>query len=117
MREAIVGSFDVLIARGSHKTNRIMTVLTLTSVILLPGALLAGVMGMNFNVSLFDNSSLFWIVVAVSLPSPRSRSASRSSATGSDCGSGEHPRPRDVGARAALLVTRRSAGGDTPYTP
>ena len=35
-REAIVGSFDVLIARGSHQTNRIMTVLTLTSVILLP---------------------------------------------------------------------------------
>ena len=65
VREAIVESFDVLIARGSHKTNRIMTVLTLTSVILLPGALLAAVMGMNFKVSLFDNSSLFWIVVAV----------------------------------------------------
>jgi Mg2+ and Co2+ transporter CorA len=65
VREAIVGSFDVLIARGSHKTNRIMTVLTLTSVILLPGALLAAVMGMNFKVSLFDNSSLFWVVVVV----------------------------------------------------
>jgi Mg2+ and Co2+ transporter CorA len=64
-REAIVGSFDVLIARGSHKTNRIMTVLTLTSVILLPGALLAAVMGMNFKVGLFNDSSLFWVVVAV----------------------------------------------------
>ena len=35
-REAIVGSFDVLIARGGHHTNQIMKVLTLTSVILLP---------------------------------------------------------------------------------
>src|SRR4029078_2678738 len=47
-REASVGSFDVLIARGGHRTNEIMKVLTLTSVILLPGALIAAVMGMNF---------------------------------------------------------------------
>ena len=63
-REAIVGSFDVLIARSGHRTNEIMKVLTLTSVILLPGALIAGVMGMNFKVGLFDNSSLFWVVLA-----------------------------------------------------
>ena len=55
-REAIVGSFDVLIARGGHRTNEIMKVLTLTSVILLPGALIAGVMGMNFKVGLFDDA-------------------------------------------------------------
>jgi magnesium transporter len=64
VREAIVGSFDVLIARGGHHTNQIMKVLTLTSVILLPGALLAGVMGMNFKVGLFQNPSLFWVVIA-----------------------------------------------------
>ena len=64
-REAIVGSFDVLIARGGHRTNEIMKVLTLTSVILLPGALLAAVMGMNFKVGLFDDPMLFWVVVAV----------------------------------------------------
>ena len=46
-------------------TNQIMKVLTLTSVILLPGALLAGVMGMNFKVGLFQQTSLFWVVVAV----------------------------------------------------
>ena len=63
-REAIVGSFDVLIARGGHHTNQIMKVLTLTSVILLPGALLAGVMGMNFKVGLFEHTFLFWVVVA-----------------------------------------------------
>jgi Mg2+ and Co2+ transporter CorA len=64
-REAIVGSFDVLIARGGHRTNRIMTVLTLASVILLPGALLAGVMGMNFKLGLFEDETMFWVVVAV----------------------------------------------------
>ena len=64
-REAIVGSFDVLIARGGHRTNEIMKVLTLASVILLPGALIAGVMGMNFKVGLFDEPTLFWAVLAV----------------------------------------------------
>jgi len=63
-REAIVGSFDVVIARGGHRTNEIMKVLTLTTVILLPGALIAGVMGMNFKVGLFDEPLLFWVVVA-----------------------------------------------------
>jgi magnesium transporter len=64
-RDAIVGSFDVLIARGGHRTNEIMKVLTLASVILLPGALIAGVMGMNFKVGLFDEPMLFWAVLAV----------------------------------------------------
>lgn len=64
-REAIVGSFDVLIARTGHRTNNVMKVLTLTSVILLPGALLAGAMGMNFHVGLFDTSWVFYVVVAL----------------------------------------------------
>jgi magnesium transporter len=64
-RTAIVGSFDVLIARDGHHTNEIMKVLTLVSVILLPGALIAGVMGMNFKVGLFDDPSMFWVVVAL----------------------------------------------------
>ena len=63
-REAIVGSFDVLIARSGHRMNEIMKVLTLTSVILLPGALIAGVMGMNFKVGLFEEPMLFWVVLA-----------------------------------------------------
>jgi magnesium transporter len=63
-RESIVGSFDVLIARAGHETNHIMKILTLVSVILLPGALLAGVMGMNFKVGLFDHNEYFWVAVA-----------------------------------------------------
>ena len=64
MRESIVGSFDVLIARTGHRTNEIMKILTLASVVLLPGALVAGVMGMNFKVGLFEHPVVFWFVVA-----------------------------------------------------
>jgi magnesium transporter len=66
-REAIVGSFDVLIARTGHRTNHIMKVLTLTSVILLPGALIAGVMGMNFRIGLFEDSWVFYLVLVLIL--------------------------------------------------
>ena len=66
-RESIVGSFDVLIARTGHRTNEIVKVLTLASVIFLPGALLAGIMGMNFKPGLFTHPLLFWVTVAVIL--------------------------------------------------
>lgn len=64
-RDSIVGSFDVLIARTEQRTNEIMKVLTLTSVLLLPGALIAGIMGMNFKVGLFQNAAYFWVVVGL----------------------------------------------------
>jgi magnesium transporter len=63
-RESVVGSFDVLIASTSQRTNDIMKVLTLASVLILPGTLLAGIMGMNFKLGLFDNAAVFWVVVA-----------------------------------------------------
>jgi len=65
VRESIYGSFDVLIARTGHRTNEIVKVLTLASVIFLPGALIAGVMGMNFKVSLFTHPALFWGTIAL----------------------------------------------------
>ena len=64
-RASVVSSFDVLIARTGHTTNEIMKVLTLASVILLPGTLVAGVLGMNFKVPLFTHPELFWVVVAL----------------------------------------------------
>ena len=64
-RDGIASSFDVLIVRTEHRTNEIMKVLTLASILLLPGALLAGVAGMNvnFNAQTFVHSALFWLVV------------------------------------------------------
>jgi magnesium transporter len=66
-KDAVIGSFDVLIARTEHRTNEIMKVLTVASILLLPGALIAGVMGMNvnFKASVFTHSPLFWVVVGV----------------------------------------------------
>lgn len=63
-REAVVGSFDVLIASTGQRTNDIMKVLTLASVLLLPGALIAGVLGMNFKLGFFAYDVLFWVVLA-----------------------------------------------------
>ena len=64
-RTSVVASFDVLMARTEHRTNEILKVLTLASVVFLPGSLLAGILGMNFKVGLFDEPMLFWVVVAV----------------------------------------------------
>jgi magnesium transporter len=63
-RDSVVVSFDVLVARTGHRTNEIMKVLTLTSVLLLPGALIAGIMGMNFKLGLFEQNRYFAVVVA-----------------------------------------------------
>jgi magnesium transporter len=63
-RDSVVGSFDVVIARTEQRTNEIMKVLTLASVLLLPGALIAGVLGMNFKVGLFTHPELFWVALA-----------------------------------------------------
>lgn len=65
VRDGIASSFDVLIVRTEHRTNEIMKVLTLASILLLPGALLAGVAGMNVNLNAqtFVDSVLFWIVL------------------------------------------------------
>ncbi len=64
VKDAIASSFDVLIVRTEHRTNEIVKVLTLVSILLLPGALIAGVAGMNVNLRLdvFVHSTLFWLV-------------------------------------------------------
>ena len=66
-KNAVASSFDVLILRTEHRTNEIMKVLTLASILLLPGALIAGVMGMNvnFKAGTFSGSPLFWTVIAL----------------------------------------------------
>jgi magnesium transporter len=65
-KDGIASSFDVLIVRTEYRTNEIMKVLTLVSILLLPGALIAGVAGMNVNLSShqFEASALFWAVLA-----------------------------------------------------
>jgi magnesium transporter len=66
-KESTRGSFDLLVARIGQRTNDIMKLLTLATVILLPATVLAGIMGMNFQVGLFDVVWVFWTVIAVML--------------------------------------------------
>ena len=63
-RELLIGSFDILMTRTGQRTNDVMRVLTIISVILLPASVLAGVMGMNFRLDLFDDNRIFWMVIA-----------------------------------------------------
>jgi magnesium transporter len=61
-RELLVGSFDLYLGRSSQRTNDVMKTLTLVSAIALPGIVLAGVMGMNFKLSFFDEPGNFFLV-------------------------------------------------------
>ena len=63
-KESTFGSFDLLVTRIGQRTNDIMKVLTLVTVILLPASVLGGIMGMNFQVGFFDLTWLFWVVLA-----------------------------------------------------
>ena len=63
-RDLLLGSFDVFMTRTAQRTNDTMKVLTLVTVLLLPGALIAGLLGMNVEVPLSKDSPLsFWLVV------------------------------------------------------
>ena len=66
-KESTRGSFDLLVARIGQRTNEVMKLLTLVTVILLPASVIAGVMGMNFEVGFFDLVWMFWAVIAAML--------------------------------------------------
>jgi hypothetical protein len=64
MPAGIYGSFDVLIARTGQRTNEIVKLLARIGG-LPAGALIAGIMGMNFKPALFTHPELFWVTVAI----------------------------------------------------
>lgn len=66
-KDSTRGSFDLLVARIGQRTNDIMKLLTLATVILLPASVLAGVMGMNFKLGFFDLGWMFWAVIGAML--------------------------------------------------
>ena len=66
-REMIVGSFDIFMTRTAQTTNDIMKRLTIVSVLLLPAAALAGIMGTNFKVEIFDWPWMFWVTIGLML--------------------------------------------------
>lgn len=63
LRDGLLGTFDIHMGRVSQRANDVMRTLTLLSAILLPSVVLAGVMGMNFKVGLFEDATNFWYVI------------------------------------------------------
>jgi Mg2+ and Co2+ transporter CorA len=62
-RDLLVGSFDIYLGRSAQRSNDVMKTLTLVSALALPAIVLAGVMGMNFQMSFFEQTSNFWLVI------------------------------------------------------
>ena len=64
-RELLIGSFDIQMSLTGQRTNDVMKLLALATVLLLPGSVIAGLLGMNVVVPLpKDDPTSFWIVVA-----------------------------------------------------
>jgi magnesium transporter len=66
-RELLVGSSDIYLGRLAQRSGDVMKALTILSAVLLPAVVLAGVMGMNFKLGFFEDSSHFWLVVLAML--------------------------------------------------
>lgn len=64
LRNNLLGTYDIHMGRVSQRANDVMKILTLLSAVLLPAVVLAGIMGMNFQMPFFDDTRNFWIVVA-----------------------------------------------------
>jgi magnesium transporter len=63
-RDLVLGSFTVYSTLTAQRTNDTMKVLTLVTVLLLPGSLIAGLLGMNVDVPLNKDDPLsFWFVI------------------------------------------------------
>jgi magnesium transporter len=63
-RDAVVGSFDILMTRTAQRTNDVMRVLTLATVLFLPATVTAGFLGMNVIVPVpNDDPASFWIIL------------------------------------------------------
>jgi len=66
-REMVIGSYDVFMTQLSQRTNDVVKLLTITSVLLLPLATIAAILGMNFRPlpAFFVGTSHFFITVGL----------------------------------------------------
>jgi magnesium transporter len=63
LRDGLMGTFDIHMSRVSQRANDVMRTLTLLSAVLLPAVVLAGIMGMNFKLGFFEDTTNFWLVI------------------------------------------------------
>jgi magnesium transporter len=66
-RELVVGAFELLSMRAAEKTNDTMRVLTFVTVLLGTLALVAGMMGMNFEMGFFQSGSRGFYIVTIGM--------------------------------------------------
>jgi Mg2+ and Co2+ transporter CorA len=64
VRELLIGTIDVYLSGVSDQTNTVMKRLAILNAAFLPAIVLAGVMGMNFEISFFEEPSNFIVVIA-----------------------------------------------------
>ena len=64
-RDVLIGSFEVYMTRTAQRTNDVMKVLALATVLLLPGSLVAGLLGMNMVIPLPEDDPLMWWLVVL----------------------------------------------------
>ena len=106
-KESTFGSFDLLVTRIGQRTNDIMKVLTLVTVILLPATVLGGITGMNFQVGLFDLAWVFWVVIAAMLGMERLDEDGEPRKVAATVQSG-HPGSRAAGSQSDFAEARAS---------
>jgi magnesium transporter len=63
-REMVVGAFDLFMTQTAQRTNDVMRILTIVSLLLLPAALIAGTLGMNMLPKYLLASWVFWVALA-----------------------------------------------------
>ncbi len=63
-RLMVMGSLDVLMTKTAERTNDVMKILTVINAVLLPALVAAAILGMNFRVPFFEQTDLFWVVLA-----------------------------------------------------
>lgn len=63
LRDLLLGTYDIHMGRSAQHANETMKRLTLLSAVLLPAVVLAGIMGMNYQMPFFEEVNNFWVVV------------------------------------------------------
>jgi Mg2+ and Co2+ transporter CorA len=63
-RELVIGSFQLFSSQTDLQTNQVMRLLTFTTVVTGVFAVIAGVLGMNFEEAFFKSPSGFWVALA-----------------------------------------------------
>jgi magnesium transporter len=63
LRDLLLGTYDIHMGRSAQHANETMKRLTLLSAVLLPAVVLAGIMGMNYQMEFFRETTNFWLII------------------------------------------------------